>query len=64
MIKIIEEALRLTERGEPFVIATVVRTIGSTPKRPARNYWFARTEAVWVPWAAAALRVRFGARPK
>ncbi|MBF8276738.1 MAG: xdhC [Candidatus Brocadiaceae bacterium] len=33
MIKIIEEALRLAERGEPFVIATVVRTTGSTPQK-------------------------------
>ena len=33
MIKIIEEALRLAERGEPFVIATVVRTTGCTPQK-------------------------------
>lgn len=33
MSKIIEEALRLTTRGKPCVIATVVRTIGSTPQK-------------------------------
>ena len=34
MIYLNEEALRLTEREEPFVIATVVRTTGSTPQKP------------------------------
>ncbi len=34
MTQVIQEAVRLLSHGEPFVLATVVRTIGSTPQYP------------------------------
>ena len=34
MKEVIEEAVRLLDRGEPCVLATVVRTKGSTPQKP------------------------------
>ena len=34
MKEVIEEAVKLTQQGEPCVLATVVRTRGSTPQKP------------------------------
>ena len=34
MRQVFQEAVALSRRGEPFVIATVVRTKGSTPQKP------------------------------
>ena len=34
MRQVFQEAVALSQRGEPFVIATVVRTKGSTPQKP------------------------------
>ena len=38
MREIFEEAKRLLEKGEPFVLATVVGTKGSTPQKPGAKF--------------------------
>jgi xanthine/CO dehydrogenase XdhC/CoxF family maturation factor len=64
MKEVIKEAIKLLENGTPGVLATVVRTKGSTPQKPGAMLLVREDGTVWELWEAAALKGTSGSLRK